>query len=262
MSWVPVAHRATKKRSPMRALVLNSLTLLIAALLALAWWLPQSAAVFAVLFPALERPVYQQEPLLDLLFHHVALVGVSSAVAVVLGTAAGVFTMQPMGRAFAHVLQAIASLGQAVPPVAVLALAVPVVGFGDGPALVALSLYGLLPVVQATRSGLQAVPRDVRSAALAMGMSRWDIFKHVDVPLALPVWLSGVRLSTIINIGTATVASTVGAKSLGTPIVVGLSGFNTAYVIQGAVLVGLLAVTVDRAFDVLGARLRPRVSGQ
>jgi osmoprotectant transport system permease protein len=237
-------------------LAFKPLTLLVAALFALAWVLPQSAAVFAALFPALERPVYLQEPLLDLLLQHLALVGASSAVAVVLGTVAGVFTLQPMGRAFSHVVQAIASLGQAVPPVAVLALAVPVVGFGDGPALVALSLYGLLPVVQATRSGLQAVPRDVRSAALAMGMSRWEIFKSVDVPLALPVWLSGVRLSTIINIGTATVASTVGAKSLGTPIVVGLSGFNTAYVIQGALLVGLLAITVDRAFDALGTRLR------
>jgi osmoprotectant transport system permease protein len=245
-----------------RALAFNPLALLIAALLALAWWLPQSAAVFAALFPALERPVYLQEPLLDLLLQHVALVGASSAVAVALGTVAGVFTLQPMGKAFAHVVQAIASLGQAVPPVAVLALAVPVVGFGDGPALVALSLYGLLPVVQSTRSGLLAVPRDVRSAAQAMGMSRWEVFKNVDVPLALPVWLSGVRLSTIINIGTATVASTVGARSLGTPIVVGLSGFNTAYVIQGAVLVGLLAVTVDRAFDALGARLRPGASGQ
>jgi osmoprotectant transport system permease protein len=104
------------------------------------------------------------------------------------------------------------------------------------------------------------VPQEVRSAALAMGMSRWQIFKSVDVPLAVPVWLSGVRLSTIINIGTATVASTVGAKSLGTPIVVGLSGFNTAYVIQGAVLVGLLAVTVDRAFDALSAKLSPTAS--
>lgn len=239
-----------------RALAFNPLTLLVFALLALAWALPHSGVVFAALFPALERPVYLQEPLLDLLLQHVLLVGASSAVAVVLGTVAGTFTLQPVGRPFAHVVQSIASLGQAVPPVAVLALAVPVVGFGDGPALVALSLYGLLPVVQATRSGLLAVPQEVRSAAQAMGMSRWQIFKSVDVPLALPVWLSGVRLSTIINIGTATVASTVGAKSLGTPIVVGLSGFNTAYVIQGAVLVGLLAVTVDRAFDALGTRLR------
>lgn len=235
----------------------NSLTLLVAGLIALAWMLPQSGAVFAALFPALERPVYLQDPLLDLLIQHVVLVGASSALAVVLGTLAGVFTLQPMGRPFAHVVQAIASLGQAVPPVAVLALAVPVVGFGDAPALVALVLYGLLPVVQATRSGLQAVSQDVRSAALAMGMSRWEIFKSVDVPLALPVWLSGVRLSTIINIGTATVASTVGAKSLGTPIVVGLSGFNTAYVIQGALLVGLLAVTVDVAFNKLN-RYLPR----
>jgi osmoprotectant transport system permease protein len=74
--------------------------------------------------------------------------------------------------------------------------------------------------------------------------------------LALPLWLTGVRTSVVINIGTAAIASTVGAKTLGSPIIVGLSGFNTAYVLQGAVLVGLLAITTDLAFDRLARRLQ------
>jgi osmoprotectant transport system permease protein len=77
----------------------------------------------------------------------------------------------------------------------------------------------------------------------------------VEVPLALPVWVAGVRTSVIINVGTAAIASTVGAKTLGSPIIVGLSGFNTAYVLQGAVLVGLLAVAVDMAFERLALRV-------
>jgi osmoprotectant transport system permease protein len=72
---------------------------------------------------------------------------------------------------------------------------------------------------------------------------------QVQVPLALPLWVAGLRTSVIINIGTAAIASTVGAKTLGSPIIVGLSGFNTAYVLQGAVLVGLLAVAADMAFE-------------
>ena len=75
------------------------------------------------------------------------------------------------------------------------------------------------------------------------------------MPLALPVWLAGVRTSVVINIGTAAIASTVGAKTLGSPIIVGLSGFNTAYVLQGALLVGWLAVVVDMGFERLAQRV-------
>lgn len=80
-------------------------------------------------------------------------------------------------------------------------------------------------------------------------MSRWQILWKVELPLAAPVILAGVRTSVIINIGTAAIASTVGANTLGTPVIIGLSGFNTAYVIQGAILVALAAIIVDRAFE-------------
>jgi osmoprotectant transport system permease protein len=133
--------------------------------------------------------------------------------------------------------------------VAVLALAVPLVGFGELPALLALALYGVLPVLQATVAGLQAVPQPMQQTARGLGLTPWQTLWQLEVPLALPVWLAGVRASVIINIGTAAIASTVGAKTLGSPIIVGLSGFNTAYVLQGAVLVALLAVVVDMAFE-------------
>ncbi len=224
-------------------------------LLGLVWLLPYSTPLFHRLFPALERPLYLQELFVDLLWQHCALVALSSSVAVVIGTAAGVFITRARGREFAAVVQAIGSIGQTFPPVAVLAIAVPVVGFGELPALIALALYGLLPVLQATVAGLQSVPAVVRQSADGMGMSAWQRFAQVEVPLALPVWLAGVRASVIINIGTAAIASTVGAKTLGSPIIVGLSGFNTAYVLQGAVLVGMLAIVVDMAFERLANRV-------
>jgi osmoprotectant transport system permease protein len=219
------------------------------ALAALVIYLPFSKPLFASLFPALERPVYLQEPFAHLLWQHCKLVGLSSLMAVVLGSLAGVFVTRAAGQQFAAVVQAVVSMGQTFPPVAVLAVAVPIVGFGELPALIALALYGLLPVVQATVAGVQSVPSAVRQSASGMGMSPWQCFMQIEAPLALPVWLAGVRTSVIINIGTATIASTVGAKTLGSPIIVGLSGFNTAYVVQGALLVGMLAVVVDMVFE-------------
>ena len=226
-----------------------------ATLAALVAYLPHSASLFGYLFPALERPVYQQEPFAQLLWQHSALVLASSLISVLVGTLAGMGITRSAGQPFKPLVESLVSMGQTVPPVAVLALAVPVVGFGELPALIALALYGLLPVVQATVAGLQAVPLPVREAARGMGLSDWQQLTQVEVPLALPVWLSGVRTSVIINIGTAAIASTVGAKTLGSPIIVGLSGFNTAYVLQGALLVGLLAVVTDLAFEHLARRV-------
>jgi osmoprotectant transport system permease protein len=98
------------------------------------------------------------------------------------------------------------------------------------------------------------VPQGVQEAADGAGMSARQRLWRIELPLALPVLLAGVRSSVIINIGTAAIASTVGAKTLGSPIIVGLSGFNTAYVIQGALLVAWLAVVADLAFQRMGHR--------
>lgn len=225
------------------------------ALAALVMLLPHSQPLFASLFPELERPVYKLEPFGYLLWHHIALVAASSAVSVLAGTMMGLWVTRSAGEQFRPMLETMVSMGQTFPPVAVLAIAVPAVGFGEVPALIALAIYGLLPVVQGTVSGLQSVPAAVSESARGMGMSPWQRLCKVEVPLALPVWLAGVRTSFIINIGTAAIASAVGAKTLGSPIIVGLGGFNTAYVLQGALLVGMLAVVTDLAFDKLAARV-------
>lgn len=236
-----------------RQLAQDKLLWALLVLAGLVLYLPSSQPLFSSLFPSLERPVYLQEPFAELLWQHCKLVGLSSLISVALGIAAGIWITRPAGRQFRPLVQAVVAMGQTVPPVAVLALAVPVVGFGERPALIALALYGLLPVVQAAAAGLQSVPAPVRQAASGMGMSAWQCLWQVEIPLALPVWLAGIRTSVIINIGTAALASTVGAKTLGSPIIVGLSGFNTAYILQGALLVGMLAVVTDMAFERLAA---------
>ena len=217
--------------------------------------LPFATPLFASLFPQLDRPLYIQEPFAWLLWQHVLLVGASSLFSVLVGTAVGFTITRSSGQSFRPLIESVLATSQAFPPIAVLALAVPVVGFGELPALLALALYGLLPVVQGTVSGLQGVPASQRQAALSLGLNGSQCLRYIDIPLALPVWLSGVRTSVIINIGTAAIASTVGAKTLGSPIIVGLSGFNTAYVLQGAIVLALLAVTVDLAFDFFARRV-------
>ena len=222
--------------------------------LLLAYGLPHSELVFSTLFPDLSRPVYLQEPMADLLWQHMGLVLISSATAVVVGTAAAFFTTTTPGRAFKPLIDMLATLGQTFPPVAVLAVAVPVVGFGERPAFLALAIFGVLPVLQGTLAGLASIPTPVLDSAHAMGMTPRQRLTEVQMPLAFPLWLAGVRTSVIVNIGTAALASTVGAKTLGLPIIVGLSGFNTAYVLQGAVVLGMLAIAADLAFDQLALR--------
>jgi osmoprotectant transport system permease protein len=221
-------------------------TVLLAGLLLL---MPESRALFAALFPWLERPVYAQDSFLALTAAHVALVGASGVIAAAVGVAAGIFVTRPAGAEFRDMVETVAAMGQTFPPVAVLALAVPATGFGALPALIALTLYGLLPVVQNTITGIGAVPEPVREAARGVGMTGTEILLRVELPLAAPLIMAGIRTSTIIGVGTATIASTVGAKTLGSPIIVGLNGSNIAYVLQGAVIVALLAIVLDLAFE-------------
>jgi osmoprotectant transport system permease protein len=237
------------------SLLRDPLPWLLATLALLVLGMPLLRPLFAAMFPALDRPLYDQDPFVALLGSHLAIVGASSALSLVVGVAAGIFVTRDAGREFRPLVETLVAIAQTIPPVAVLAIAVPLIGFGALPALIALALYGLLPIVRATIAGIESVPRGVIEVADGMGLRRVQRLVRIELPLALPVLLAGVRSSVIINIGTAAVASTVGAKTLGSPIIVGLSGFNTAYVIQGALVVALLAVVADLAFDRLGRRL-------
>ncbi len=216
--------------------------------------LPYGAPVFSALFPELERPLYEQQSFVTLVGAHLALVAAASAIATVVGLAAGIYVTRPQGRAFRRMVETLSAMGQTFPPVAVLALTVPVIGFGFWPALVALSLYGVLPISQNTIAGLESVPPAAREAAEGLGMRPGQRLAQVELPLAAPIVIAGIRTSVTINIGTAAIASTVGAVSLGSPIIIGLNGGNTAYVLQGALLVAGLAIVVDLAFGVLAVR--------
>jgi osmoprotectant transport system permease protein len=170
----------------------------------------------------------------------------------------GIFVTRPAGREFRAMLGAVAAIGQSIPPVAVLAIAVPTLGYGAEPTFIALALYGFLPIVANVIAGIEGVPAAVREAAEGMGLSPLQILWRVELPLAAPVILAGVRTSVVINIGTATIGSTVGAVTLGTPIIDGLVSGKLPYVIEGASVVGLFAIVTDMAFERIRARLSTR----
>jgi osmoprotectant transport system permease protein len=202
--------------------------------------------------------IYRRSSFLALFLSHFGLVVIASLAAVSVGVALAVFVTRPAGKDFRAMIDAVATVGQTFPPAAVLAIAVPAVGFGPRPTIIALFLYGLLPIIENAITGLEGVPHAVREAAEGIGMSPWQRLRDVDVPLAAPVILSGIRVSVTIAIGTATIGSTVGALTLGTPIFNGLVVNNLAFVLEGAVLVALFAILTDMLFARLERWLRWR----
>lgn len=227
--------------------------LFVALLLAM----PHTGALFHAAFPAAKPPVYARASFVELFLSQAGIVATASATASALGIAVAVFVTRPAGRDFRAIADALATIGQTFPPAAVLALAVPALGFGPRPTVVALFLYGLLPIVENAIAGLETVPGAVREAAAGMGMTGWQVLARVELPLAAPVILAGIRVSVTIGIGTATIGSTVGALTLGTPIFDGLAGNKVPFVLQGAILVALFAIVTDMAFARLERRLRP-----
>ncbi len=194
-------------------------------------------------------PVYMQNSLASLALGHLELVFISIIGSAVLAVLGGIFVTRPSGADFLPLSRAIANAGQTFPPVAVLALAVPATGFGAAPTLIALFLYGLLPIFENTVAGLKQVSPQVLDAADGMGMNGTQRLFKVELPLALPLILEGLKVATVINIGTATIGSTVAAKGLGEVIIAGLISDNTAFILQGGLIVGLMAVLI---YDVVG----------
>ncbi len=203
-------------------------------------------AALRFLFPQEPQVLHPRAPLIILVWEHVQLVAISSGLTMLIGIPLGIWVTRPGGKDLQPVVSSVTSLGQTFPPVAVLAIAAPLLGFGLLPTVVALFLYGLLPVVRNTIAGLNAVPPDVLDAAYGTGMSRSQALLKVELPLAGRAILAGVRVSVVINIGTAMIGAVIGAGGLGSPIIAGLIQDNLAYVIEGAAPAALLAILADQ----------------
>ncbi|MEM9256360.1 MAG: glycine betaine ABC transporter substrate-binding protein [Pseudomonadota bacterium] len=146
---------------------------------------------------------------------------------------------------------------QTIPALALLALMIPVFGLGELPAIIALSLYSLLPIVRNTLTGLSSIDPLILDVAAGMGLTRSQSLRRIELPLAAPTLLAGIKTAAIISIGTATLAAFVGAGGLGEPIITGLNLNDNRLILEGAIPAALLAIAVELLFDLAGRTLVP-----
>ena len=233
----------------------TALVLLIAFLLS-----PQSfAPLFAPLTQYGAPPIYDQGNLLLLALAQLGTVCCAAAASTLVAVSLGILVTRPAGAQFLPLSRTLVNIGQTFPPVAVLAVAVPLVGFGEKPTLIALFAYGLLPIFENTIAGLRSCPPAVLEAASGMGMSPRERLRWVELPIAMPLILEGIRLSLVISVGTATIGSTVAAKGLGEVIIAGLLSSNTAFILQGGLVTGLMAVLLYDGLAALERRFSPPI---
>ncbi len=206
---------------------------------------PFLLSVLGFVFPGETELVYPRYGLPAMLLQHLLMVVVSSTAAAVMGILVGIFATSRAGREFMPLIQDFTSFTQTFPPAAVLALAVPLLGFGYEPTIAALFFYSLLPIVKNTISGIDGIDPDVIESARGMGMNRLQLLWYIKIPLSMNVIMAGIRTSVILNIGTATIGAVAGAGGLGAPIISGLIRDNPSFVLQGALASALLAIITD-----------------
>ena len=189
---------------------------------------------------------------------HLELAGFSLLLSVIIGIPLGIVASR--GGLIGQVILGFASIVQTIPSLALLALLVPLPFFGISvrTAIAALFLYGLLPIVRNTASGLQDIPRSLRESAVALGLSPFTRLWEIYLPMASRSILSGIKTSAVINVGTATLAALIGAGGLGEPILSGLNLNDHATILEGAIPAALLALLVQWFFDVLDRVLIPK----
>ena len=201
------------------------------------------------------KQVFRQRATLpEYMLQHLGLVLFSAAISTALGLTLGLAVRFRALSEFREPLLRAATFLQTVPSAAVLALSVPMLGYGQTPVVIALVFYGLLPILRNTIQGLDAVPGQVLLAADGMGMTPAQRLLRVQLPLAMPAILAGIRTSVIINISAATLGAAVGAGGLGVLIVNGIRSMDVTMIIKGALPVSLLALLASSLFDMLEKR--------
>ncbi|TCD08349.1 ABC transporter permease subunit [Pedobacter frigidisoli] len=185
----------------------------------------------------------QSDKLLNQTLQHVGLTFISLLLAIAIGLPLGVFIARK--RKLSGGVLGLAGVLQTIPSIALLGFMIPFLGIGAKPAIVALLIYALLPIIRNTYTGIIGIDKHIIEAAKALGMSKTQILFRVELPLAMPVILAGIRTATVINVGVATLASYIAAGGLGEFIFGGISLNNTNMILAGAIPAALLAIILD-----------------
>lgn len=192
---------------------------------------------------------------LKLTLEHIEITLIAVAISTVIGVAAGIFITRHQ-RAAAAVI-GVAGVLYTIPSLALFGMLIPFIGIGLKPTLIALVLYSQLALIRNTYVGIIQIDPSIREAGRGMGMSNWQFLGMVELPVALPVIMAGIRTAAVMNIGTATIAAYIGAGGLGWLIFRGIASVNSDQIIAGAVPVIILAVGVDYLFILLERALTP-----
>lgn len=164
----------------------------------------------------------------------------------IVGIALGLFCLTEIGSEFKVIIEKISTLVRAFPQIAMLRFVVPLLGLGVWPTVVALTAHGILPIISAVISGIENIDKDYIKVATALGMNKSNIVWKIQIPMALPVIISGLRIAIISCISGATLATYSGAEGLGILLSAGQETYNVVLIMECAVLVGLLSLIVDK----------------
>jgi osmoprotectant transport system permease protein len=187
---------------------------------------------------------------------HLTLVVISLTAALAVSVPLGIFAAH--NPRVGQIILAIVGMIQTIPSLALFVFMIPLLGIGGPPAVVALFLYSLLPIVRNTHAGLTNIPRSISESALVLGMSRGSQLWLIELPLAASTILAGIKTAAVINVGTATLAALIGAGGYGQPILTGIRLDNTSLILQGAIPAAVLALLVQALFEMAERRVVPR----
>jgi osmoprotectant transport system permease protein len=187
---------------------------------------------------------------------HLALVGISLGAAILLAIPLGILAARR--PRLGQVILAVAGVVQTIPSLALFVFMIPLLGIGGPPAVVALFLYSLLPIIRNTHAGLKDISPGIIESATALGLPPSARLRIVELPLATRSILAGIKTSAVINVGTATLGALIGAGGYGQPILTGIRLDDTALILQGAVPAALLALLVQGLFELVERRAMPR----
>ncbi|MGC9529908.1 MAG: ABC transporter permease [Candidatus Bipolaricaulaceae bacterium] len=189
---------------------------------------------------------------------HFRMVILAELIAIGLGVPLGILVTRPGFRWLSRPVVGVANIGQTVPSMAVIAIMAPVFGFGFESALIALFVYGTLPVLRNAYAGINSIDPAIIEAAKGMGMTRTQIARRIELPLARAVIMAGIRTSTVVLVGTAALAVLVGGKGLGTMIFTGVLSRQALITLQGASLLGAMAIVFDYLLESAEDWMTPR----
>jgi osmoprotectant transport system permease protein len=203
-----------------------------------------------------ESPPSPARALLHRVGEHLFLVGLSLLAAILVAIPLGILAAkQPR---LGQVVLAVVGVVQTLPTLALLVFMIPLFGIGALPAIVALFVYGLLPIVRNVHAGLSGIPDNLRESAEALGLSPWARLRLIELPLASPLILAGIQSAAVINVGTATLGALIGAGGLGQPIFTGIRLDDMGLVLEGAIPASLLALAVQGLFELVERLVVPR----